>query len=56
VDLPEIEHVATILHRGAMDDVMLTIQALARWIDAKGYRSAGCNRELYIKLGENRDT
>lgn len=55
VDLPEIEQAATILHRGAMDDVMPTIQALARWIDANGYRSAGYNRELYIELGENRE-
>ena len=38
-----------------MDDVMPTIQALARWIDANGYRSVGYNRELYIELGENRD-
>jgi DNA-binding transcriptional MerR regulator len=55
VDLPEIEHAATILHRGNMDDVMPTIQALARWIDANGYRPVGYNRELYIELGENRD-
>jgi DNA-binding transcriptional MerR regulator len=54
VDLPEIEQAATILHRGAMDDVMATIQALARWIDANGYRSVGYNRELYIELGEDR--
>jgi DNA-binding transcriptional MerR regulator len=50
VDLPEIEQAATILHRGSMDDVMSTIQTLARWIDANGYRSAGYNRELYIDL------
>jgi DNA-binding transcriptional MerR regulator len=55
VDLPEIEQAATILHRGAMDNVMPTIQALARWIDANGYRPVGYNRELYIELGENRD-
>jgi DNA-binding transcriptional MerR regulator len=54
VDLPEIEQAATILHRGAMDDVMPTIQALARWIEANGYRSVGYNRELYIELGEDR--
>ena len=54
VDLPDIEQAATILHRGAMDDVMSTIQALARWIDANGYRSVGYNRELYIELGEDR--
>jgi len=56
VDLPEIEHAATIVHRGAMDNVMPTIQTLARWIDANGYRPAGYNRELYIECGENRDT
>jgi ABC-type uncharacterized transport system YnjBCD substrate-binding protein len=39
VDQPEIEQAATILHRGAMDDVMPTIQALARWIDANPKRS-----------------
>ena len=55
VDLPEIEQAATIVHRGSMDDVMPTIQTLARWIDANGYRSAGYNRELYIECGENRD-
>jgi DNA-binding transcriptional MerR regulator len=56
VDLPEIEQAATIMHRGSMDNVMPTIQMLARWIDANGYRSAGYNRELYIECGENRDT
>lgn len=55
VDLPEIERAATIVHRGSMDDVMPTIQTLARWIDANGYRSAGYNRELYIECGEDRD-
>jgi DNA-binding transcriptional MerR regulator len=54
VDLPEIEQAATIVHRGAMDDVMPTIQTLARWIDANGYRSAGYNRELYIECGADR--
>jgi effector-binding domain-containing protein len=55
VDLPEIEQAATTVHRGAMDNVMRTIQTLARWINANGCRSAGYNRELYIECGENRD-
>jgi DNA-binding transcriptional MerR regulator len=55
VNLPEIEKAATIVHRGAMDNVMPTIQTLARWIDTNGYRSVGYNRELYIECGENRD-
>jgi DNA-binding transcriptional MerR regulator len=53
VDLPEIEQAATIMHRGSMDDVMSTIQTLARWMDAHGYRSAGYNRELYLDSPED---
>jgi DNA-binding transcriptional MerR regulator len=56
VDLPEIEQAATIVHRGSMDSVMPTIQTLAGWIEANGYRSLGYNRELYIEIGEDRDT
>jgi len=55
VDLPHIEQAATIVHHGPMDNVMPTIQTLARWIDENGYRSAGYNRELYIECGDNRD-
>lgn len=50
-DLPAIETAATIVHRGSMDDVMPTIQALARWIEVNGYTSTGCNRELYLSYG-----
>jgi DNA-binding transcriptional MerR regulator len=56
VDLPEIERAATIVHHGSMDDVMATIQTMARWIDANGYRSAGYNRELYIEYGADPGT
>ncbi len=55
VDLPEIELAATVMHRGSMDNVMPTIQTLARWIDANGYRSTGYNRELYIECHQDRD-
>jgi DNA-binding transcriptional MerR regulator len=55
VDLPEIEQAATMVHRGPMDNVMPTIQTLARWIDAHGHRSAGYNRELYIETGDDVD-
>jgi DNA-binding transcriptional MerR regulator len=51
-DLPAVEQAATIVHRGSMDDVMPTIQTLARWIEANGYTSAGYNRELYVSYGE----
>ena len=55
VDLPEIEQAATIVHRASMDDAMSTIQTLAHWIDANGYRSASYNRELYVECDESRD-
>lgn len=51
VDLPGIEQAATIVHRGPMDNVVSSIQSLARWIDMNGHRSAGHNRELYIDYG-----
>jgi DNA-binding transcriptional MerR regulator len=55
VDLPPIEKAATIVHRGPMDNVMTTIQTLARWIDANGYHSTGYNRELYLDYGRGDD-
>jgi DNA-binding transcriptional MerR regulator len=51
VDLPPVERAATIVHRGPMDDVMSTVQTLARWIETNGHRSAGYNRELYLDYG-----
>lgn len=48
VDLPGIEQAATIVHRGSMDTILPTAQALARWTDAHGYRSTGYARELYL--------
>lgn len=48
VDLPEVDSAAAIIHHGPMDDVLPTGQALARWIDANGYRSAGYSREVTL--------
>jgi DNA-binding transcriptional MerR regulator len=52
VELPAIDRAATIVHRGSMESVMPTIQALARWIEANGYRSRGYNREVYHAYGQ----
>jgi DNA-binding transcriptional MerR regulator len=48
VDLAEVDSAAAIIHHGSMDDVLPTGQALARWIDANGYRSAGYAREVTL--------
>ncbi|HEX5569146.1 MAG TPA: MerR family transcriptional regulator [Streptomyces sp.] len=53
VDLPGIERAATIVHRGPMDTVVPTAQALARWIGTSGHRSAGYARELYLECPED---
>jgi DNA-binding transcriptional MerR regulator len=49
VDLPGVDTAAAIIHHGSMDDVLSTGQALARWIDASGYRSAGYVREATLE-------
>ncbi|MFE9927964.1 MerR family transcriptional regulator [Streptomyces sp. NPDC005533] len=53
VTLPGVERAATVVHRGAMDGVLPTAQALARWIDAHGHRSAGYARELTLSCPED---
>ncbi len=55
VDLPEVDQAATIVHHGSMDNVLATIQVLARWIDENGYRSAGYPRELYLECPDDED-
>jgi len=55
VDLPEVDSVAAIIHHGSMDDVLSTGQALARWIDANAYRSAGYAREVTLEHNEDPD-
>ncbi|MFI9625188.1 MerR family transcriptional regulator [Streptomyces sp. NPDC052042] len=54
VELPPVE-AATVVHRGSMDDVLPTAQALARWIDAHDFRSAGYAREVSLECPEDRD-
>lgn len=55
VDLPGISRAATVIHHGSMDHVLSTGQALARWIDRNGYRSAGYLRELTLEHSHDRD-
>jgi DNA-binding transcriptional MerR regulator len=55
VDLPEVASAAAIIHHGSMDDVLPTVQALARWIDAAGYRSDGYAREVTLQWCHDRE-
>lgn len=54
LDLAGVDRAATIVHRGAMDDVVPTAQTLARWLDGNGYRSAGYPREVTLECPPNR--
>jgi DNA-binding transcriptional MerR regulator/effector-binding domain-containing protein len=47
-DLPALPSAATIVHHGPMDDVMHSLQILARWIEDNGYRPVGYHREVYL--------
>jgi effector-binding domain-containing protein len=51
VELPVVE-VASTLHRGPMDDISDTYEAMVRWIDDNGYRIADRSRELYLEWDE----
>ncbi|MFJ8921996.1 MerR family transcriptional regulator [Streptomyces sp. NPDC102415] len=55
LDLPPVDRAATIVHRGSMDTVLPTAQALAFWIDENGYRSAGYPREISLECPDNQD-
>ncbi|MFH8368441.1 MerR family transcriptional regulator [Streptomyces sp. NPDC018031] len=47
-DLPGVPLAATVIHRGSMDGVLPTAHALARWIEANGYRPVGYAREVSL--------
>lgn len=50
VQLPAVEHAATLLHHGSMAEAFRTGQAIAQWIDDNGYRVLGHGfaREIYL--------
>ncbi|SOB83048.1 MerR family transcriptional regulator [Streptomyces sp. 1331.2] len=53
LDLPPVEQAASVVHRGSMDDSVGSFQALARFIEENGYRSAGYARELYLECPDD---
>lgn len=50
VELPVIQ-VASVVHRGSMDNIALVYEALIHWIENSGYRLTGHSRELYHEMG-----
>ena len=52
VDLPVIE-VASLVHRGGMENIGETYEALVRWIEDSGHRVTGYSRELYLEWDDD---
>jgi DNA-binding transcriptional MerR regulator/effector-binding domain-containing protein len=48
-------HAVTVLHRGGMETIGETWQALARHVEDKGYRGAGVGREVYLHMPMDAD-
>jgi len=46
VELPVVR-AASVVHRGSMENIVPTYEALVRWIEDSGYRMTGHSRELY---------
>lgn len=55
LDLPPVATAATIVHRGSMETLLPSLQALGCWIDVNGYRSTGYPREVNLECPANRD-
>jgi effector-binding domain-containing protein len=48
-ELPVVETMACLLHRGTFDHIGDTYNALIKWIETNGYRMTGPNREVYLR-------
>ncbi|MFC4127628.1 MerR family transcriptional regulator [Nocardia rhizosphaerae] len=49
VDLPAQDRVATTIHRGSVDGIGASWQALGRWVEDNGYRTAAPVREVTLE-------
>jgi effector-binding domain-containing protein len=52
VELPVVE-VASVVHRGDMENIGLVYEGLIRWIEDSGYQLAGYSRELYHEMASD---
>jgi predicted transcriptional regulator YdeE len=48
-ELPGVETMACVLHRGPYSEVSEAYQALVHWVDSSGYQIDGPNRDLYLQ-------
>lgn len=50
VELPIVE-VASVVHKGSMENITPVYDALIRWVENSGFHLAGYSRELYHEMG-----
>ena len=55
VELPAVETMASVIHRGPFSTLSQAYNALLQWIDANGYRINGSNRELNLEYERGGD-
>jgi DNA-binding transcriptional MerR regulator len=53
VELPVVE-VASVVHRGDMDNIGPVCESVIRWIEDSGFSLAGYSRELYHEMDQDR--
>jgi DNA-binding transcriptional MerR regulator len=53
--LDAVEHAVTVLHRGGMETIGDTWQALVRHIEDEGHRTTGVAREVYLHMPMDQD-
>ncbi len=54
-DLPGVETMACVVHKGSYETLNIAYQTILDWIDRHDYRIVGSNREIYICGGSEQD-
>ena len=54
-DLPALDIVASLIHRGPYSTLNQAYGAIIQWIDANNYEISGPNREIYLQGGAEQD-
>ncbi|NER82059.1 MAG: MerR family transcriptional regulator [Leptolyngbya sp. SIO1D8] len=54
-DLPALDLVAAVIHRGSYNTLNQAYGAIVKWIEDNGYQIAGYNREIYLQGGAEQD-
>jgi effector-binding domain-containing protein len=50
--LPAVETMASSIHHGPFTTISEAYNAIAKWIEANGYRTCGPGREIYLHVAE----